>query len=652
MKLNLLSGIICACTLFADTPTVFVGDSYAHEIAAISTDRTGNTYVTGKRVIYSEVDGYLGGPIPNNDVFVAKFDATNERVWIQYFEGKDDDSGTSVTTDSAGNVYIAGYTTSLDFPLRNPLQTEPANGFLMKLSPDGSRIIWSTYYGVRGTQISTIAIAPDGALVIGGGRTGKTTYYVNAPGFVAKVNVSANKLVWQQEFNGSQLGCTAGSSCFTSRRESTAMVAVDPSGNIYAAGNTNTLDFPTTAGALLERGYGPFVRKFSPSGTVLWSTYLTDNHVEINARPRPADTLNAIAVGQDGSVYLAGGGSPKWPTTPGAYKTSYGGPDWPIGAEGPRSPYVAKLNPNGTALTYSTFLGHAGTPAVSIAVDSGGVAYVSGGPIGDSPSDYITAVNQNGTAVVFDSTYARGSRGAGIVLDTSLHIHAAGAGGVVTIVEQTLPPSGLSGVANAAGLSVSGRVAPGELISIYGWGLGDQVFVDGIPANLLYVSANQINAVVPFGVAGRGRVTLSVRRNGVDTANAVVAVTSAQPEIFKTDGGYAAALNEDGTVNSKDNPAKPGSVVSVWGTGATGWPSGTPDGSLNPSTPLVFLPVSFLVDGWQGDTLFAGAAPGMVAGTFQMNIRIPSPVGRSVVDISAVSAKEVSSLFQVHVKHP
>lgn len=646
MKFSFLLAIILNCSVFADTPTIFVGDRYDHQIAAIATDASGNTYVTGSRITNSLSTWLV--PAESSEVFVAKLDASNERVWIQYFPGKED-SGTALVTDRDGNVYVAGYTKSPNFPLRNPLQSEPATGFLMKLSSDGSRVIWSTYYGIRGTRISSIVLAPDGTLVLGGGvEPGGLPLSTHA--FVAKVDLAANRALWEQRFNGGRLVCTAGSGCFTAPRLSNATVAVDPSGNIYAGGNTNTIDFPTTPGAFLERGYGPFVRKFSSSGTLLWSTLLTDNRWGEDVGSRPADTLNAIAVGPDGSVYVAGGGSAKWPTTSGAYKTMYEGEEWSSPSyPGPRSPYVARLNPAGTALTYSTFIGHAGSPATSIVLDSSGNAYVSGGPIGNTPSDYITAVNQSGSSLVFDSTYARGARGAGIVLDSGLRIHAAGPGGVVTIVERTAPASGISGVASAAGVSVTGRVVPGELISIYGWGLGDQVLVDEIPAHLLYVSATQINAVVPFGVADRERVTVSVRRGGVVTARAVVAVTVAKPEIFKTSSGpapgqyAAAALNEDGTINSKENPAKVGSVIAVWGTGMPGWPSNTLDGSVNALSPLLDLPFFGLVQGLPTSTEYSGAAPGMVAGVFQMNVRIPEHAGPGGVELLAITGQEVGA---------
>ena len=404
MRFSFLCGFFLAVLdLIADSPTVYVGDSTQHRIAAITTDSAGNTYVTGTRVFLYPPSGNVILPSEKPEVFIAKLDATtNERLWIQYFSGKDIDAGTAIATDRDGSIYVAGTTTSPNFPLRNPLQTEPAGAFILKLPGDGSRLLWSTYYGAIGTRISSIAAAPDGTVVLGGSIL--VGAFFDTPVFVTKIDVNANKVVWEQQFYGSQLACSGGSSCFTSARRTSAAIALDALGNIYAAGNTNTLDFPTTPGAFLEKGYGPYIRKLSSSGAVVWSTYLTNNRVGIGYPVSPADTLSAIAVGPDGGVYLTGGGSPSWPTTTGAYRTKYEGPEWgPFGPAGPRNAYVAKLNASGTALLYSTFIGRNNSAPNSIAVDATGNAYVSSGAEFDAPqADYIAEVNATGSALLLD----------------------------------------------------------------------------------------------------------------------------------------------------------------------------------------------------------------------------------------------------------
>ena len=617
----------------AESPTVSVGDRYEHRNQAITADSAGNTYVTGARVLKYPPAGSSPLPTEKSEAFVAKLDSANARVWIQYFSGKDTDYGTAITTDAAGNIYAAGYTNSPNFPLQHPLQSQAGGAFLMKLTADGARV-WSTYYGVSGTRVTSLAAAPDGTLVIGGYVT--TDAFFNTRAFVAKIDVDANKVLWTDQYAGTQLACTGGSSCFLSPRRNDATIALDPAGNIYAAGNSNTLDFPTTPGAFLEKGYGPYIRKLSPGGTVIWSTYLTPNRIGEGFPVSPADSLRGIAAGSDGSIYFTGIASEKWPTTKGAFKTVAQGPE----------PYIAKMNAEGTALLYSTFIGHSGQAIASIAVDASGSAYVNGA------GDFVAGVNPDGSALTLDTTYASGARGTQIALDGRGRIHAAGALGLVTVLDRAPGASGISGVANAAAGMVTGRVAPGELISIYGWSLGDRVLVDEIPAPVLYQSSTQINAVVPVGVAGRERVTIAVRADAVETATAVVAITPAVPEIFRIAGERAAALNEDGTVNSPDNPATLGSIVSVWGTGAPNWPGDTKDGAPNPLDRLIDLGIA-VEHGLQlrSEVIFAGAAPGLVAGVFQINLRLPEITPAPVaVGIYAISMNEMSSPAIVYVK--
>jgi uncharacterized protein (TIGR03437 family) len=653
MIINLICAFILSCVIaLADSPTVYVGDRYQHRIAAITTDSAGNTYATGSRIFpYPAQQGtYSVLPTEKSEVFVAKLAArTNERVWIRYFSGKETDAGTAIALDRDGSIYVAGNTSSPNFPLLNPLESQTSGpyastGFLLKLSNDGLHLLWSTYYGQSGTTISSIGVAPGSTVVLGGSI--RLNGFGDTQAFVTKIDPSANRVLWEQRYNGGQLACSGGSSCFTSAHTTSATIGIDTLGNIYAAGNTNTLDLPTTPGAFRENGYGPYVRKYSAAGAVIWSTYLSDNRFGVTNPVSPADTLNAIAVGPDNSLYFTGGGSANWPTTQGAYTTKYEGP-------GLRNAYVAKMNTEGTALLYSTFLHHNNADPNSIAVDAGGNAFVSGNnSLASSEPDYISSVNASGTALLGDNTYRNGSRGSKISLDTAGLIHAVGAkAGIITLVDRTLAPSGLSGIANAAGTGVVGRVARGELISIYGWSLGDRVFIDDVPATVFYASSVQMNTIVPFAPRSNDRITISVRKDGVETARAIVALTDTQPEFFQLPTGQAASLNEDGSVNSQTNPAKLGSIITVWGTGAPGWARETREGSVNPDSPLQYLNVSAIADYKETVSTFAGAAPGLPAGIFQVNIKLPEThFGPNQVEIYPVSGLEISSPVFVYVK--
>jgi len=192
-------------------------------------------------------------------------------------------------------------------------------------------------------------------------------------------------------------------------------------------------------------------------------------------------------------------------------------------------------------------------------------------------------------------------------------------------------------VVNAA-TYLAGPVAPGELITVFGDGLGPEtpramevvggavskslgdtaLLVNGTAAPLLYVSANQINAVVPYGVAGKRWARVQVERSGAVVFEAVLPVAEASPGIFAVTD---AAL----TPVSESRPAAAGQALIIWanGTGPTDPPS--EDGSLTISQPAApKLPIAVLIGGREAPVLWAGAAPFLVAGVVQINALVPA----------------------------
>lgn len=217
---------------------------------------------------------------------------------------------------------------------------------------------------------------------------------------------------------------------------------------------------------------------------------------------------------------------------------------------------------------------------------------------------------------------------------------------IMDSVQQTTPHVGC--LAHAADMLPTAIVS-GEIISLFGTNFGPQapaqfridtegrvatslagvrVLFDGIAAPLLYVSATQINAVVPAAIRGKTRASVQVEFGAAVSESFSVPVTDLAPALFTLDGsgsGGAAAINQNGTVNTKTNPAHRGDIITLFGTGAL-WPNGAKDGDINPlaANPL---PLPFQVLGLSpsgpAEVLFAGPAPGQVAGVFQLNIRIP-----------------------------
>jgi len=228
----------------------------------------------------------------------------------------------------------------------------------------------------------------------------------------------------------------------------------------------------------------------------------------------------------------------------------------------------------------------------------------------------------------------------------------------VTKIDIAHPPALWAGAVVNSASYLPQFIAPGELVTLFGTGMGPsaginaqatdgymrtqlggtEVLVNGVPAPLLYVSAQQVNAVVPLSAPRT--VEFVVKVNG-ETSNKVIVLRDLGGEyegegpasvgVFTRDlsgTGQAAALNEDNTPNSPSNPAKRGSVVQVWFTGAGPMnPPGadgriTPIGELARMTNMVVAGVA--TEGPSVDEiLFAGAAPGLVSGMAQINVRIP-----------------------------
>ncbi len=204
-------------------------------------------------------------------------------------------------------------------------------------------------------------------------------------------------------------------------------------------------------------------------------------------------------------------------------------------------------------------------------------------------------------------------------------------------------------VVNAAHY-LTGPVAPGEIVTLFGIGLGPlegrtleldaegkvatslagtEVRFSGIPAPILYTSDRQVSTVVPYGVAGQRDATLQLSYlGGSDPQPTFVTIESVAPGFFTADGsgrGQIAALNQDTTPNGAANPAEAGSVIVLYatGTGTTDPPS--EDGAVTaPPLPHPTADIRVWIGWRRAEILYAGPAPGLVAGATQINVRIPN----------------------------
>jgi len=183
-----------------------------------------------------------------------------------------------------------------------------------------------------------------------------------------------------------------------------------------------------------------------------------------------------------------------------------------------------------------------------------------------------------------------------------------------------------SGVLNAASL-IPGPVSPGEIITLLGNLPSTQpsLFFNDMPAPVLYAGLNQVNVIVPFGLALDAAANLEVR-TGEGSAIVPVPVAPVTPAIFTLGDagmGQGAILNQDYTTNSPSNPATRGSMVILYGTGFGMLDSQPVDGKIADRAVDTLLGVAASIDGVSAEVTYAGAAPGLVAGVVQINVRVP-----------------------------
>jgi uncharacterized protein (TIGR03437 family) len=222
---------------------------------------------------------------------------------------------------------------------------------------------------------------------------------------------------------------------------------------------------------------------------------------------------------------------------------------------------------------------------------------------------------------------------------------------VVTVTQAALAPSGPSlASVNSAANYRNDAVSPGEIVTLFGSNLGPatlaplqvaagsvtnslagtQVLFDGTPAPLIYTVANQVSAVVPYGVAGKDSTKIQVTYNGATSNTVTMPVQAAHPGIFTLDAsglGPGAILNQDTTINSSANGAARGSIVAIYATGGGVTRPALADGAVTGNDlPFVTQPVTVTIGGIDARVAYAGGVPGAVAGLTQINAEIPAGV--------------------------
>ena len=185
-----------------------------------------------------------------------------------------------------------------------------------------------------------------------------------------------------------------------------------------------------------------------------------------------------------------------------------------------------------------------------------------------------------------------------------------------------------SGIVNGASF-LPGPVSPGEVVTLFGsiW-TTPVILFNGVRAPVIYAGPNQVNAVVPFGLDLSAPPQVQIQQGGV-IASLSVPVAAASPGILTqstTGTGPGAVLNQDYSVNSFSNPAARGSVLQVYATGFGVLNPLPPDGQIAAVLATPSSSVTATIDGIPATVTYAGAAPGLINGAIQVNVRVPSTV--------------------------
>jgi hypothetical protein len=449
--------------------STFLGGGTSDTINAIAVDSSGAAYVTGSTssTDYPVTPGVFQSTV--STAFVTKINASGTALVYSSFLGGSQaasggNSGNDIAVDSSGDAFIVGSTHSSNFPTTTgAFQTtnkaaaaSGSNAFVTKVNPTGTALLYSTYLG-GSTSDSALSLALDSS---GDAYVAGYSFSSNFPtttGAYQTTNKSAGDYGWNQFVTKVNPTGTAllystyigGSGDYSS--PSGIRVTIDKSGDAFLAGTTLSTDFPTTTGAYQTKtkaktGQGNITLvKFNPKGSaLLYSTYFGGSGSAYGD-----DTPNGLAVDSSGNAYFSGTTwESNFPVTSSAYqKTSA------AVANGASSAFVTKINPAGSSLVYSTYLGGSGGTAGDrgnrLAIDSSGNVYLTGSagstdfPVTSNayqsinPARYnngavvfLTEFNPGGTSLLY-STYMGGSNsyydsGNGIALGSGGAVYLAG----------------------------------------------------------------------------------------------------------------------------------------------------------------------------------------------------------------------------------
>ncbi len=400
----------------------------------VAIDDNGNAYVHAAH--------YLDGN--TLDILVAKVAPDGAVLWTVVLPGSSHDYATGIAVDQEGDIILAGWTDSGDFPVSpDAIKTQLTvrDAFVMRLSAVDGAVMHSTLFGGDYSDDGRdVAVAPDGTIWLTGSswstdfpvvdplQAENADYPYHSPDlFITHLSADLGTVLYSTLLGG------------TDDDEPLSM-AVTASGDVVIAGRTDSDDFPTEAPLQPAPGGGEtdtFVLRLAADGqSLVFSTYLGGNDI---------DRIGGVAVDAAGNVHVAGSTrSVNFPTTPGAFQPDFvgeiNGCEVPFGADyNCEDMFVVKYAADGSSLLYGTFVGGSKVEECrDLAVDAAGCAYLVGystsedfPPLGieGAASLVVACISADGSALNYAQTMFSGSANAGhgIAVASTGHVVFTGA---------------------------------------------------------------------------------------------------------------------------------------------------------------------------------------------------------------------------------
>ena len=535
-------------------------------LGGIAVDRAGMLYVANN---------------VNGSAILSKFNGHATRVIYSTRIAKA--SATAIAADANGNLFVTGSALpgfAVTTGAYSDRYDSGRSGFLTKIGPDGAAAVATMTGSAPAVGIAVDSHGQPWIAGTGWADALPPHYQGFQYGYAAHFDSALAHVIGSGGFRGSWAGP------FPLNASATG-ISIDAQDAVYVVGSTCRLQ--TTPGGLPvispfgQYSPSPAISKYNASGELVYGRYLLSYY-----------TVYAAAGTADGGAYVA-------TTTPA---------DTPAGARtcgGGRYFQISRLSPDGSTLTPVRVLPV--TPLAYFADQRGGL--------------YMTGFTDQTAFLPTSGAYRTqypGPGAAGFAAKLDLTEEAG--------VEIACVANAATGWAGRNSLYATGAVAPGEVISIFGGpfqsGSAPRVEFDDIAAPLLYSDTGQINAVAPFDTGATGAFT-KVRIEEGDRV-----IWSYELPVSKAVPGIFSIANENGAPNSSSAPASPGSLISVFLTGAGVFDRSLTDGSTGPLTPPLPAPqlrAAAVIQNGSGlhevQVVSAVQAPGLVAGVVRMDVRLP-----------------------------